>query len=269
MRNAECATLYFVVRVLGPWALCLAHCAFSVRVVSLVPLIAFGVSAIAIVVLGAAGPVYRLGASLTTAYEIMRWAEYLGVAASLIAVGSATFCYRGRRWMGTLVSVLALIVGLTAIAIPLSWQRRAQRLPSIHDITTDLDNPPAFQAILSKRADAPNQLDRTPQLALLQKEGYPDLAPVTLPTAPAATFDRALRVAQSHGWEIVTADKSSGRIEATDTTRWFGFTDDVVVRLTPWGTGTRVDVRSASRAGASDLGRNAGRIREFLDDLSE
>jgi uncharacterized protein (DUF1499 family) len=92
---------------------------------------------------------------------------------------------------------------------------------------------------------------------------------VTLPTAPAATFDRALRVAQSHGWEIVTADKSSGRIEATDTTRWFGFTDDVVVRLTPWGTGTRVDVRSASRAGASDLGRNAGRIREFLDDLSE
>src|SRR6188472_3653681 len=98
MPNAQCRmrNVVFVVRVLGPWALCLAHCAFSVRVVSLVPLIAFGVSAIAIVVLGAAGPVYRLGASLTTAYEIMRWAEYLGVAASLIAVGSATFCYRGR-----------------------------------------------------------------------------------------------------------------------------------------------------------------------------
>ena len=221
------------------------------------------------VVLGAAGPVYRLGASLATAYEIMRWSAYIGLAASLIAVASAIFCYRARRWMGTFVSVLALIVGLTAVAIPMSWQRRAQRLPSIHDITTDLENPPAFEAILAKRVDAPNRLDRTPQLSLLQKEGYPDLAPVTLPTAPAATFDRALRVAQSHGWEIVTADKSGGRIEATDTTRWFGFTDDVVVRLTPWGAGTRVDVRSTARAGAGDLGRNASRIREFLDDLSE
>ena len=228
------------------------------------PLIAFSVAAIAIVVLGAAGPVYRLGASLATAYEIMRWAAYIGLAASLIAAGSTVFSYRGRRWMGTLVSVLALIVGLTAIAIPMSWQRRAQRLPSIHDITTDLENPPTFEAILAKRVDAPNRLDRTPQLSLLQKEGYPDLAPVTLPTAPATAFDRALRVAQSRGWEIVTADKSSGRIEATDTTRWFGFTDDVVVRLTPWGTATRVDVRSVSRHGLTDTGTNARRIRRFL-----
>ena len=228
------------------------------------PLIAFSVAAIAIVVLGAAGPVYRLGASLATAYEIMRWAAYIGLAASLIAAGSTVFSYRGRRWMGTLVSVLALIVGLTAIAIPMSWQRRAQRLPSIHDITTDLENPPTFEAILAKRVDAPNRLDRTPQLSLLQKEGYPDLAPVTLPTAPATAFDRALRVAQSRGWEIVTADKSSGRIEATDTTRWFGFTDDVVVRLTPWGAATRVDVRSVSRHGLTDTGTNARRIRRFL-----
>jgi uncharacterized protein (DUF1499 family) len=236
--------------------------------VSLLPVVAFGVAALAVVVLGVAGPVYRLGASLPTAYEIMRWAEYIGIAASLMAIGTAIYSYRGRRWTGTIVSVLALIIALTAVAIPLAWQRRAQRLPSIHDITTDLDNPPAFQAILAMRADAPNQLERTPQLSLLQREGYPDLAPITLPTAPAATFDRALAVAQSNGWEIVTADKSSGRIEATDTTRWFGFTDDVVIRLTPWGAGTRVDVRSTARTGAGDLGRNASRIRRFLDELS-
>jgi uncharacterized protein (DUF1499 family) len=236
--------------------------------VAFVPLIGFGVAALALVVLGVAGPAYRLGASLPTAFAIMQWAEYIGIAATLIAIGSAIYSYRGRKWAGTLVSVLALVIGLTAIAIPMSWQRRAQRLPSIHDITTDLDNPPAFQSILEKRADAPNKLDRTPQLSLLQREGYPDLAPVTLSTAPSATFDRALAVAQSQGWEIVTADKSSGRIEATDTTRWFGFTDDVVVRLTPWGTGTRVDVRSTARTGTGDLGRNASRIRRFLDDLS-
>jgi uncharacterized protein (DUF1499 family) len=236
--------------------------------VALVPLIAFGLASFALVVLGAAGPVYRLGASLATAYEIMRWAEYVGVAASVIGAGAAIYSYRGRKWTGTAVSVLALVVGLTAVAIPLAWQGRARRLPSIHDITTDLDNPPAFQAILSKRANAPNRLDRPPQLALQQREGYPDLAPITLPTPPATTFDRALAVAQAQGWEIVTADKSSGRIEATETTRWFGFTDDIVVRLTAWGAGTRVDVRSAARAGAGDLGRNASRIRRFLDELS-
>src|SRR5262245_53309781 len=103
---------------------------------SLVPLIAFGVAALALVVLGIAGPVYRLGATLATAYGIMRLAEYIGLAASLIAIGSAIYSYRGRKWTGTFVSVLALIIGLSAVAIPMAWQRRAQRLPSINDITT-------------------------------------------------------------------------------------------------------------------------------------
>ena len=82
----------------------------------------------------------------------------------------------------------------------------------------------------------------------------------------ASVFESAKRL-QEEGWDIVTADKSSGRIEATDTTRWFGFKDDVVVRLTPWGAGTRVDVRSVSRIGRSDIGTNARRIRQYLDQL--
>jgi uncharacterized protein (DUF1499 family) len=235
----------------------------------MVPLIALGVAALGLVVLGSAGPVYRLGASLPTAYTIMRWAEYIGVAALLVGTGAFVYAYRLRKWSAATVSVFALIIALTTIAIPLSWQRRAQSLPLIHDITTDLDNPPAFQAVMSKRGNAPNTLDRPPQLDILQREGYPDLAPITVATPPAATFDRALALVQANGWEIVTADKSTGRIEATETTRWFGFTDDIVVRLTPWGAGTRVDVRSAARAGAGDLGRNASRIRRFLGELSE
>jgi uncharacterized protein (DUF1499 family) len=81
------------------------------------------------------------------------------------------------------------------------------------------------------------------------------------------TFDKALAIAQAEGWQIVTADKSTGRIEATDTTRWFGFKDDIVVRLTPWGAGTRVDVRSVSRIGRSDIGTNARRIRSYFEKL--
>jgi uncharacterized protein (DUF1499 family) len=106
-------------------------------------------------------------------------------------------------------------------------------------------------------------------VAAQQRRAYPDLSPVTLSAPPDQAFAAALAVAQGKGWEIVTADSAGGRIEATDTTRWFGFKDDVVIRLTEWGAGTRVDVRSVSRVGRGDAGTNARRIREFLDELSE
>jgi uncharacterized protein (DUF1499 family) len=82
-------------------------------------------------------------------------------------------------------------------------------------------------------------------------------------------FDRARLVADNQGWTVVASDPAAGRIEATDTTRWFGFTDDIVVRLTAWGTGTRVDVRSASRSGSTDAGTNARRVQRFLAALQE
>ena len=66
------------------------------------------------------------------------------------------------------------------------------------------------------------------------------------------------------GWEIVDANPGQGRIEATDATFWFGFKDDMVVRVAPTETGSRVDVRSLSRVGRSDVGTNAKRIRAFL-----
>jgi uncharacterized protein (DUF1499 family) len=74
-------------------------------------------------------------------------------------------------------------------------------------------------------------------------------------------------VAENQGWVIAMSNPDAGRLEATDTTAWFGFTDDIVVRLTPWGTGTRVDVRSVSRYGTTDTGTNARRIRRFFTAL--
>ena len=91
--------------------------------------------------------------------------------------------------------------------------------------------------------------------------------PAVLAMPPARAFDRALEAAKRQGWEIVAAVPGEGRIEATDTTRWFGFKDDVVVRVRPDGAGSRVDVRSVSRVGRGDVGTNARRIRGFLDAL--
>ncbi|MBI4264240.1 MAG: DUF1499 domain-containing protein [Acidobacteria bacterium] len=225
-------------------------------------------AAVAWLLLAAAGPTYRLGLlSIPNAFVLLRWGAYLGLAAMAAAAIAGVWAYRRGARVRMILPGVALVAGLVAFGIPYQWQRTARRVPPIHDITTDLENPPTFEAVVPIRADAPNRLDRPAELARQQREGYPDLAPITLPAASDQVFDRALAVAQDLGWEIVTADKSTGRIEATDTTRWFGFRDDVVVRLTPWGSGTRVDVRSVSRVGRSDVGTNARRIRRYLEAL--
>jgi uncharacterized protein (DUF1499 family) len=231
-------------------------------------LVACGVSVLGLVLLGAAGPLYRLGVlSLPNAFTLLRWAAYVGIGAIVFALPPAFIGYaRGRRFQ-VLVAALALLGGATASGIPFQLQQSARSRPPIHDITTDLENPPSFEAVVPLRAEAPNSLERPPDLARQQREGYPDLVPVTLPMPVDQAFDRALAEAQDAGWRIVTADKAAGRIEATDTTRWFGFQDDVAVRLTPWGTGTRVDVRSVSRIGRGDVGTNASRIRRYLQAL--
>lgn len=230
-------------------------------------LVAFGIAVLGLLLLGLAGPAYRLSGALPTAFGLLRWGAYIGLAGAALALVAGLLAYRRGRRLPIGLAFMALIVGLIAAAVPYSWQQRAQSVPPIHDITTDLENPPEFDAIVPLRAEAPNTLDRPPALAEQQREGYPDLEPVTLSIPPEEAFTRALRVAQDMGWEIITSDQSSGRIEATDTTRWFGFKDDVVVRLTPWGSGTRVDVRSVSRVGRSDVGTNARRIREFLEEV--
>jgi len=235
----------------------------------LIPSIVLAAAALALAVLGLAGPLHRAGLSLDTAFAIVQWAGHAGGAVALGAVVIAVLAYRSRAWLRLAIAAIAVIAGLSGFAIGFGEYRRAANAPAIHDITTDLENPPTFSAVVARRADAPNTLDRTPQLAALQRERYADLAPITLKTPPDQTFDRALAVAQSQRWEIVTADKSSGRIEATHTTRWFGFVDDVVVRLTAWGSGTRVDVRSVSRRGLGDAGRNADRVRQFLKELQQ
>ena len=99
--------------------------------------------------------------------------------------------------------------------------------------------------------------------AALQREAYPDIVTIVLPVAPAEAFKRADRVAMTMGWDVVARAPTEGRLEAVDTSGWFGFRDDIVVRIRAAGTGSRVDIRSKSRAGESDLGVNARRIRDF------
>ena len=167
--------------------------------------------------------------------------------------------------------------------------REVQGLPPIHDVQTDWDNPIQFPtAHLEERtankwnpirdnpvvpefakARWPNSVGRTN--AELQEEAYAELnlKPVLVPIGPEATIEAVLEVVEKQGWDVVSVDQAGGLIHATETSFWYGFVDDIAIRIQPQGeVGARVDVRSVSRVGLSDLGANAGRVKVFIDDLS-
>lgn len=164
--------------------------------------------------------------------------------------------------MFVLLIVVATVIG------PLELIRQARQVPAIHDVTTDTDDPPRFVAILPLRRHAPNPSEYPgAEVAAQQKAAYPNLAPLELPLSLSRAFDRTLAAVRDAGWELVAAQPDAGRIEATARTWWFGFRDDVVIRLKAQGNRTRIDMRSVSRVGRSDLGANARRIETFLAKL--
>jgi uncharacterized protein (DUF1499 family) len=213
-----------------------------------------------------AGPAYRLGlVSLGAALGTMRWAATAALATAAIALVATIQAARAGERPALTWAIAALVLALAVATPPLWLYMQVQRLPRIHDISTDTANPPKFVAVLPLRLGARNPVDYAPATALQQKSGYPDIAPLTLSVPPAEAFARAERAANALGWTIVATAAVEGRLEATDTTPLFGFKDDIVVRVTPaTDGGSIVDVRSLSRVGGSDFGTNAKRVRAFL-----
>ena len=224
------------------------------------------IAGLAVLLFLAAGPGARLGLwDFRTGFQLLRWGAYLGLAGAGLGILSLLWRIPGsRRWP----PLLAVGLGAAATLVPWGWMERARSVPAIHDITTDTEQPPEFVAVLPLRADAPNpSAYGGPEIAAQQRAAYPDIAPLRLELPPGRAFAHALEAARASGWDIVAADSGAGRIEATAATAWFGFKDDVVVRVAAEGSASRVDVRSVSRVGLSDVGTNAGRIRDYLDRL--
>ncbi len=190
------------------------------------------------------------------------------ISAILLPAAAALASATGRPWrrsaligaVGPGVVVLAALIGLQLIDAP-----------PINDVSTDLDERPE----LGDEAPVPDHLaemaeQRMSWLAEVQRESYPDLRPIRLPLAPDAAFARARETArQMPRWEVTRVLEAQGRIEATATSRVFGFVDDVVIRVRPDPSGTRVDLRSRSRLGRGDLGANAARIRAYARRLRQ
>lgn len=219
---------------------------------------------------------FRTGFQLLFNYA-NAWGHIVAIAAAAIAVVLlvlARVLDAGTYRPAALALVGALLAWI-GYAVPESY-RPDETVPPIHDISTDTDDPPTFVAVLPLRADAPNTTeyggspDMTPErLAQLTREAYPELTTVTLPMPPDAAYERALAAVEELGWELVAAVPAEGRIEATDTTFWFRFKDDVVIRIRSAGGGSEIDARSVSRVGGGDAGTNARRLRGFFELLTE
>ena len=228
--------------------------------------IVLGVAGVMLLVV--AGPGTRFGlVNFRTGLGLLRYAAYVGIA-GMVFVLLALLITRPR---GAMIATLLVTFALAAVAFAVPWQfqRKAKAAPPIHDISTDTQDPPAFVAVLPLRTNALNPATYGgDSVAAQQHQAYPDIKPLELSVPPTAAFDRALAAAKGMGWSIVAADSTAGRIEATATTLWFGFKDDVVVRIQPAGSGSRLDVRSVSRVGKGDAGTNAARVRAYLARVS-
>lgn len=233
-----------------------------------------------LVLLAAAGPGYRvrvlplipalLGAAL--GFLLCLLAFVIGGIGWLAARRSARPQYRGSA----LVLGLAALVSVFAVVFLV----RARSAPPIHDITTDVDDPPPFSAVLEARAagGAQNPPDyrraqdmggKMLDVAAAQRSAYPGIIPMDSAEPPAVLMPLAEKAARDMGWEVVAVDPTEGRLEATDTTRYFGFKDDVAVRIRATPSGSRIDVRSESRVGLGDAGTNAHRVSAYLAHLRE
>ena len=203
-------------------------------------------------------------------FEILTWAAYGGLGSAVVgAIGIPVALWQKQR-RNAMISVGVLVLGLIVVGIPWQMKRTAQSVPAIHDISTDTDHPPEFVALLPLRKSAPNGTAYGgPDIAAQQHRAYPEIQPLTLHVPREKAFGQALKAMDAMGWDVIDASPAEGRLEATDTTFWFGFKDDIVVRIRAQGDDSRVDVRSVSRVGKSDVGTNARRIRKYEQKLSE
>ncbi|AGA34046.1 hypothetical protein TVNIR_2403 [Thioalkalivibrio nitratireducens DSM 14787] len=231
--------------------------------------VAFLIALLAALLLLVSGPGTRLSLwEFSTGFLLMRWSVHLGLAALALVVVFTLAPRLRRRDVGWRAAALVLALG--SVYIPWQALERAREVPPIHDITTDTADPPRFEAILELRATAPNPAAYPGEtVAQQQRQAYPDIRTLVLEAPPERVLEQALDAAQTMGWDIVAVDPREGRIEAVATTFWYGFKDDVVIRVTPDGATTRVDVRSVSRVGRSDAGTNARRIRTYFERLQE
>ena len=225
---------------------------------------------------------------------LVNWTGYLALTVLLIIPLSVLIVRSGAWQQGLLLyaiaclgSALLILLSILLLLLPrlARWRKKIATnalftlpgaalllslasggdAPRIHDITTDIVDPPIFSAAIQQRGTDANSLDIDENVIALQQQSYPDLQTLRSPLSLDEAFNRAVKVATQLGWEVYRQDRNAGVIEAVETTRIMAFKDDVAIRLRTNAQGTVLDLRSVSRVGEGDIGANAKRIRAFTE----
>jgi uncharacterized protein (DUF1499 family) len=241
---------------------------------------AFFVGILAIILLVIAGPAYRLRLLPLIPALLGAAIGFLLFIVTFIVGGIGLLAGRRQGFTRSRAAVAVIALSLVITIVAGFWISRGRGTPPIHDVTTDLNDPPVFKDAVPLRlasgAVNPAEYQRIQTIMGnkinvpdAQRSAYPDIQALVLPQPPERAVQLAQQVAKDMGWDVFAVVPSEGRVEATDTTGYFGFKDDVVVRIKPESTGSRVDVRSESRVGGGDIGTNARRVRAYLARLRE
>jgi uncharacterized protein (DUF1499 family) len=189
------------------------------------------------------------------------------VLATLTIAAAIFRCLARKQPVGNL-SVLGIITLSPVIVVLATVGIAGFKAPAIHDITTDLANPPQFIFAADSRKPGENSLDYGGEkIAALQTQAYPDIKTIYLSGDLEGAVVTVHRVIKDLGWQLLGEDIEKGQIEAVDKTPIMGFADDIVIRVKPLSEGVLIDLRSVSRVGVGDLGANAKRIRKFIAKL--
>lgn len=242
----------------------------------------YGLAGLALLLAGGAivgGLIAGLGSAqgwwpFAAGLKALRYLFFIALAGALLGLFA-----RFRRRERHVMAAIAILLGLAFASYLFSLYRTARTVPAIHDASTDLADPPPFVTLPLRKDNlepVPGEgrpgwksLPPIERWRAIHGEEYPDLKPVRLGIAPDAAIRRAEALARERGWEIASVDPQAGHLEATATTRFFRFKDDIVVRARRAPGGSIVDIRSVSRVGRSDLGVNAKRVRKFARDLGK
>ena len=226
-----------------------------------------GLIAAALMVVSAFGT--RFGVwSFVPGLLLLLGALVLGALGALVGIIALIIARRSERRADRTTAMIGTLLCGAVLGIVLSYAIPGMKVPPIHDISTDLNDPPDYSAIIvAGRGAQSNPLTRDAKLAEAQRTGYPDLHTLDSALSTEEAYRLSLAVMNDLGWEVVNRKPDEGRLEAVVTSRWFGFKDDVVVRIKPGavgGAGSIVDLRSVSRVGVGDAGANAARINLFI-----
>ena len=209
---------------------------------------------------------YRIGLYNFPIALIMLAASLLVAAITFFGSLVINLKHRSSNPSNSKQAQLAMYISLVSLLFLGSQVVTAKSVPRIHNISTDMVDPPQFSEIVALRgSDSNPHTYNANEIAELQKAAYPKIKTLSVQESPGDAFNKSLLLIDELGWDLVSTNQQLGIIEASQTSKLWGFTDDVVIRITEANGKADIDLRSVSRVGRSDLGANAKRIQRFFD----